>query len=347
MSAETRERRPLLEIREIVLVALLASIGGVLSTYVGYIGNLINRLFGVPFGAGQLIAGLHVLWPVLAHLLIGKFGSGTLTGVTKGVIELLSGGTHGVVIVLISFVEGLLIDLGMGITRRPSLLLTMLAAGIASASNVFILQAIYLSGVSPTFILVMAGLSLISGAFFGGYLGWDVHRFLIASRLVRDRDDETVLRASSWWRHLLTLATVLALLGGGVYYYTSVYDPFSSPDSADVEGAVASPYTFRYSDWGERAVTLVAELRGSSTYVPPQEYTGIPLSLILEEGEPNEGAQMVRVIAEDGYEASFDLPAILKDKQVIIALDNGQLRLIAAGYDGAYWVRRVRRIVVR
>jgi len=53
------------------------------------------------------------------------------------------------------------------------------------------------------------------------------------------------------------------------------------------------------------------------------------------------------VIAEDGYEASFDLSAILKDKQVIIALDNGQLRLIAAGYDGAYWVRRVRRIVVR
>ena len=132
---EIGERRPLLEIREIVLVALLASIGGVLSTYVGYIGNLINRLFGVPFGAGQLIAGLHVLWPILARLLIGKFGSGTLTGVTKGAIELLSGGTHGVVIVVISLVEGLLIDLGMGRSRRPSLLLTMLTAAIASASS--------------------------------------------------------------------------------------------------------------------------------------------------------------------------------------------------------------------
>lgn len=347
MSAETRERRPLLEIREIVLVALLASIGGVLSTYVGYIGNLINRLFGVPFGAGQLIAGLHVLWPILARLLIGKFGSGTLTGVTKGAIELLSGGTHGVVIVLISLVEGLLIDLGMGISRRPSLLLTMITAAIASASNVFIFQAIYFSGVSPAFILVMAGLSLVSGAFFGGYLGWDVRRFLIASRLVPQRADGSISRVSSWWRRLLTLTTVLALLAGGIYYYTSVYDPFSSPDSARVEGALSSPYTFCYSDWGERAVTIVAELRGSSTYVPPQEYTGVPLFLILEEGEPKEEAQTVRVIAEDGYEASFDLLSVLGDDRVILTIDNDQLRLIAAGYDGAYWVRRVSRIVVR
>jgi energy-coupling factor transport system substrate-specific component len=347
MSAGTRERRPLLDVREIVLVALLASIGGVLSTYVGYIGNLINRLFGVPFGAGQLIAGLHVLWPILARLLIGKFGSGTLTGVTKGAIELLSGGTHGVVIVLVSFVEGLLVDLGMGIFRRPSLLLTMLTAAIASASNVFIFQAIYFSGVSPVFILVMAALSLVSGAFFGGYLGWDVRRFLIASRLVPQRTEEPVSRGSSWWRRLLTLTTVLALLAGGVYYYTSVYDPFSSPDSARIEGALLSPYTFCYSDWGERAVTIVAELRGSSTYIPPQEYTGVLLSLILEEGEPKEGAQTVRVIAEDGYEASFDLPAALEDEHMILSLDDGRLRLIAAGYDGAYWVKRVSRIVVR
>jgi energy-coupling factor transport system substrate-specific component len=347
MSTEARGRRPLLDIREIVLVALLASIGGVLSTYVGYIGNLINRLFGVPFGAGQLIAGLHILWPILARLLIGKFGSGTITGVTKGAIELLSGGTHGVVIVLISLVEGLLVDLGMGISRRPSLLLTMLTAAIASASNVFVFQAIYFSGVSPVFILVMAALSLVSGAFFGGYLGWDIRRFLIASRLVPQEANGETPRSSSWWKHLLTLTVVLALLAGGIYYYTSVFDPFSSPDSARVEGALSAPYTFRYSDWEDRAVTITAELRGSSTYVTSQEYTGVPLSLILEEGKPKEGAQTVRVIAEDGYETNFDLSAILIDDRVILSLESGRLRLIAAGYDGAYWVRRVRRIVVR
>ena len=94
-------------------------------------------------------------------------------------------------------------------------------------------------------------------------------------------------------------------------------------------------------------MTIIAELRGSSTYVPTQEYTGIPLSLILEKGKPKEGAETVKVVSEDGYEASFDLVAVLGDDRVILAIDNGRLRLIAAGYDGAYWVRRVSRIVVR
>jgi len=346
MCALARAKRPLLDAREVVLVALLAAVGGVLSTYVGYIGNLINRLFGVPFGAGQLIAGLHILWPILARLLTAKFGSGTLTGVTKGVVEFLSGGTHGVVIVLISFVEGLLVDLGMGISRRSSLVLTMLTGAIASASNVFLFQAIYFAGVSPTFILVMAALSLVSGAFFGGYLGWDIRRFLIASRLVPQRATATP-RASSLRGHILTLTVVLALLAGGIYYYTSVYDPFSAPDSARIEGALSSPYTFCYSDWEDKAVMVTVELLGSSTYVPPQDYTGIPLADLLERAQPKEGAQTVLVIAEDGYEVRFDLSSLLENKAVILSLDRGRLRLIATGYEGSYWVRRVRKIVVR
>jgi len=109
MPDRSNAKRSLLDLRELVLVALLAAVGGVLSAYIGYLGNLINRLFGVPFGAGQLIAGLHVLWLLLARILTRRFGSATLTGITKGIVELLSGGTHGVIIVLISFVEGLLV----------------------------------------------------------------------------------------------------------------------------------------------------------------------------------------------------------------------------------------------
>ena len=178
----TRER---FGVRDLVLIALLAAAGGVLSTYIGYLGNLINRLFGVPFGAGQLIAGLHIVWSLLARLLIGRFGAGTLTGLLKGAVEFLSGGTHGVVVLLVSLVEGLLVDVGMGILPRRSLVLTMITGAVASASNVFVFQAIYFSGVSFQFILVMVGLSVVSGAALGGYLAWDVERLLVASRIVR------------------------------------------------------------------------------------------------------------------------------------------------------------------
>ena len=340
-------KKPLLDVREIVLVALLASAGGVLSTYVGYIGNLINRLFGLPFGAGQLIAGLHVLWPILARALTGRFGSGTLTGLVKGAVEFLSGGTHGVVIVFISLVEGILVDLGMGISRRPSLAVTMVAGAVASASNVFLFQAIYFTGVPVAFLLVMAGLSLVSGAVCGGYLAWDLRRFLIASRIAPSFDRDEPKARSTFGRGLVGVLAVVLLLGGGVYYYTSVFDPFAAPDQARVQGAIVSPFVFRYSEWAKEAVTVTAELRGTVTYVPPREYAGVPLALVLEQARPKAGATAVEVIAEDGYTASFELAAIVGDRGVLLALEEGHLRLIGAGYDGAHWVDRVTRIAVR
>jgi len=349
MRDKSNAKRSLLDLRDLVLVALLAAVGGVLSAYIGYLGNLINRLFGVPFGAGQLIAGLHVLWLLLARILTRRFGSATLTGVTKGIIELLSGGTHGIVIVLISFVEGLLVDVGMGISKRLSLPLTMIVGAVATASNVLLFQAIYFSGVSMWFILFMVALSAISGAFFGGYMSWDIYRMLVGSRIVSSfRNHEIGRSSSSLTRRLLTLGVTLALLVGGVYYYTAVYDPFAAPDKARIEGALLAPYTFDYTDWQDQIVTVTAELRGSSTYVPPREYEGVPFSIVLQQAKPEQGAQSVRVIADDGYEASFDdLTLLLEDQEILLSLDEGRLRLIAAGYDGSYWVRRVTRVVVR
>jgi len=341
------EDRHLLDVRGIVLVALLAAIGGVLSAYIGYIGNLINRLFGVPFGAGQLIAGLHIVWPLLARSLTGRFGSGTLTGLTKGLVEFLAGGTHGVVIVVISLVEGLLVDVGMGISRRQSLPVTMLTGAVASASNVFLFQAIYFSGVSLTFILVMAGLSLVSGAFFGGYLAWDLRRLLVSSRLVVTTPTLPAKRHVAWRKHLVTLTVVIAILVGGAYYYIAVYDPFAAPDAARIKGAVSAPFTVRYEEWSDRLVTITAELRGSVSYVPPSEYTGIPLPAILDRARPKDDATTLRVIADDGYEARFELASVLNDDALVLSLDGGRLRLIAAAYDGAHWVRRVTSLVVQ
>jgi len=333
-------------VRDLVLIALLAAAGGVLSTYIGYLGNLINRLFGVPFGAGQLIAGLHIVWALLARLLIGRFGAGTLTGVLKGAVEFLSGGTHGVVVVLVSLVEGLLVDFGMGILPRRSLVLTILAGAVASASNVFVFQAIYFSGVSIHFILVMAGLALVSGAAFGGYLAWDVERLLVASRIVRRSDPPPSAGPRSRIRTVATLAVILALLGGGVFYYVSVFDPFAAPDEARIAGEVETPFTFRYAEWIGDEETVNAELRGSSTYVPARDYTGVPLVDVLTAAQPHRETVIVRVIADDGYEATFDLDDVGSESGVLLTLDEGRLRLVAPGHDGAYWVRRVTRIVV-
>lgn len=341
------KRRYRFDVRDIVLMALLAAIGGVLSTYIGYLGNLINRLFGVPFGAGQLISGLHIVWPLLARAVAGRFGAGTLTGLTKGAVELFTGGTHGVVIVLISAVEGLFVDLGLGVTRRRNLLVTMLAGALASASNVVVFQAIYFSGVAASFLALMIAAACVSGAVFGGYLAWDIERVLVASHLIRPTDSvRPDGRRAIGWRHATTLAVVLGFLAGGVCFYLKVYDPFPTPGAATIGGAVGAPYEFVYGAWKAEERTVRTELRGSVTYVPPANYTGVPVNLILEQADPSENASTVRVIAADGYEASFALPDLADDSDVLLILDGDDLRLVAPGYDGAYWVKMVVRVAV-
>ncbi len=344
-ASETRYYR--FDVRDIVLMALLSAVGGVLSTYIGYLGNLVNRLFGVPFGAGQLISGLHIVWPLLARALVGRFGAGTLTGLTKGAVELFTGGTHGVVILLVSAVEGLFVDLGLGVTRRRGLLITMIAGALASASNVLVFQAIYFSGVATSFLALMVSAALVSGAVFGGYLAWDIERVLVASRLIRPTDSvEPDRRRVIGWRHAVTFAVVLGFLAGGVYFYLKVYDPFPTPGAATIAGAVEAPYEFVYGTWKAEERTVRTELRGSVTYVPPADYTGVPVNLILERAGPSVGAVTVRIVASDGYEARFPLSELTDNPDVLLILDGDDLRLVAPGYDGAYWVERVVRVAV-
>lgn len=343
-ASETRHR---FDVRDIVLMALLSAVGGVLSTYIGYLGNLVNRLFGVPFGAGQLISGLHIVWPLLARALIGRFGAGTLTGLTKGVVELFTGGTHGVVILLVSAVEGLFVDLGLGVTRRRNLVVTMLAGALASAANVLVFQAVYFSGVAASFLALMIGAAFVSGGVFGGYLAWDIERVLVASRLIRPTDSVAPSgRRVVGWRHAATLAVVLGFLAGGVYFYLKVYDPFPTPGATTIAGAVEAPYEFVYGEWKAKERTVRTELRGSVTYVPPADYTGVPLSLILARAAPSDDASTVRFVASDGYEASLPLSELASGSDVLLTLDGEELRLVAPGYDGAYWVEQVVRIAV-
>ncbi|MBU0595535.1 hypothetical protein KJ567_02475, partial [Candidatus Bipolaricaulota bacterium] len=128
--------------------------------------------------------------------------------------------------------------------------------------------------------------------------------------------------------------------------YVNVFEPFADPSTAKVEGNVGAPFVFRYAEWQDGAATVRAELRGSATYVPARDYHGIPLMLLLDRADPPADASGVRVIASDGYEASYELADIDGREDILLTLEDEGLRLIAPGYDGAFWVRRVTRIVI-
>jgi energy-coupling factor transport system substrate-specific component len=92
-------------------------------------------------------------------------------------------------------------------------------------------------------------------------------------------------------------------------------------------------------------VTIEAELIGSVTQLPLQNYTGIPLAVILADAQPAASATTLQVISSDGYSATFNLNEVLSDPEIILAIDDG-LRLVAKNYPGWFWVQKVVSIVI-
>jgi hypothetical protein len=74
-------------------MAALAALGGVVCTYVNAIGDASESVLGFA-GTTQWAAGLRVLWLTLVVGLTRKQGAGTITGILKGGVELLTGHTR-------------------------------------------------------------------------------------------------------------------------------------------------------------------------------------------------------------------------------------------------------------
>ena len=356
MSARLARRRRgyYFSTRDLVLIAAVSAAGGVLSTYVGYLGNLLNSAFGVPFGAGQFMAGLHVFWFVLARAIVGRSGAGALAGVLKGLVELFTGSTHGLPIVVVSAVEGVLVDLLSLPFVRPPLGAMCLAGAVSSASNVLVFQAMYFSGVSWGYVGLMVLFAATSGAVFGGYFTAGVLDVVETAGLLRPVEMSTPGSAPGRRRRPgrrvarlgMTLVMIAALAGGAVYYYTQVFEPVPSSPRCKIEGKVARAYEYAPSGFRDEVVSVRAELVGQVTYVPEADYSGVPLAVILGRAGVDPSAASVRIIASDGYEAIFSVRDIAEHTNVLLCQDGETLRIVAPGFEGAFWVRMVSRIRV-
>jgi len=339
--------------RQIVIIAILSALGGSLSTFIGYLGNLINLSLGVPFGAGQFLAGLHVFWIVLIRILVPRKGVGTMGGLLKGLVELFTGSTHGVVIVVVSLVQGLIIDIAGVIVREDndldgsSRIVWWLGAGVASASNVITFQFFYFAGAPDIYILVISLLAFASGIIFAGYFAWETLEFLNDTGVVSDkftslrtdvpeRERKTVL-----YRNIPAVALILFLTIGSLYYIGAVRPLIVDPYSCDVVGLVDNPYTFNIDTFSGSEVTIEAELIGAYIQLPATNYTGPLLSTILQQSDPQPGATGLRVSARDGYIVEFDLGDVMSDDRLLLTKSDDGLWLIAAEYDGSLWVRQV------
>ena len=340
--------------QQIVMIAILSALGGSLSTFIGYLGNLVNLALGVPFGAGQFMAGLHVFWIVLMRVLVPKNGVGTMGGLLKGTVEMFTGSTHGIVVVVVSLTQGFIIDIAGLLTRNKnnpngsSRVVWWLCAGASSASNVIMFQLFYFAGAPDIYILVISLLAFCSGVIFAGFFAWETLEFLNDTGVIQDRFPSIrtklpVTRSKSmvYRRNIPAIALILFMIVGVTYYIGFVRPLIADPYSCDVVGLVENPFTFNIESYSGATVTIEAELIGAYTHLPATNYTGVLLSTILNQATPLPEATGLRVIAQDGYQVDFNLYDAMTDDRLLLTSDNDGLWLIAAEYDGSLWVRQV------
>jgi ABC-type thiamin/hydroxymethylpyrimidine transport system permease subunit len=168
MGAQTRRR--FYTSHELSLIVILSAIGGGVSVPIGHASNLLNAVPFLPFGTPQAVSGLHVIWILLAGVLIRKPGSSAVTGALKGLVELVLFSRHSVLVLLISAVEGAVMDVSLAILGRRNRASLYLSSGLSSSSNVLVLWLVVLRRLPLAVIAYMYAFSFASGALFAGYL---------------------------------------------------------------------------------------------------------------------------------------------------------------------------------
>ena len=217
----TKQGHHFFSLHELLVMAALAALGGVSSAALSVVRAALHAVVVLP-GGMQFMAGIHVLWLVLAVGLVGKPGSATVTGLLKGAVELLSGNPHGLLVVFYSGLAGVCVDvvwllLGGGHRRIGYLL----AGGVGTASNVLVLKVVFsLPGQQGvvTGLVLMAGVAFVSGVVLAGLLGWWLLGALRQAGAVGPQPQGPPMRAGRpMWAVFGVLVAGVAVLGAATF----------------------------------------------------------------------------------------------------------------------------------
>lgn len=312
-ASNTARRSYYFTTRDLLIMAVLAGLGGVASTAINALGDLMQAVLGFA-GTTQWAAGLHVTFLLLAVGLTRKDGAGTVTGCLKGAVELLSGNTHGIIVVLVDVAAGLLVDwvfflVRAGDRQREARWSYMLAGGVAAASNVFVFQ---LFAAAPedvlAFVWGIAAVAFASGAVLGGLLSHALLTILRRNGLVRAAPPTP---RGSRLGTAIALSILAALaVGGGVFLRASL----AGPPVVAVTGACASPYAYDAHTTEAEIVSRDLELQGMKRRV-----TGARLRDIISTAAPDASAQSVLVTANDGYSFFITMREVDENDNLVLA----------------------------
>ena len=245
----SQSRSHFFSLHELLLMASLAALGGVTGSALSNIRAAVHALFPSPIGM-QPLAGIHVLWLVLAVGLIRKPGVATITGLLAGTVELLSGNPHGLLVVLYSLFAGITVDVvWLLLGARDHLAVYMLVGGMGAASNVVILTltaSLPTDGAVIAAVALLAGIAFVSGVFLAGLLGGWLLRTLRAAGVIGAQMQNAALSEYAHARARFAVSGAVIVLAGSAVYLALAHadtQAAAGPDQAD-----ASPVTLQCRD---------------------------------------------------------------------------------------------------
>lgn len=172
--------------RDIVIIAIIAAIAGVVNTGTGNLWYLANSSLG-PLG-GALLQGAFMWAYILAMWLVRKPGAALAVGVVETAVEILLGNAAGVGTLGWGVSQGLAVEGVMAIAGYQKFgLWAAVLAGAASSQFGTVWTAI-LFGWDPSYakdVWVSVPINLVSGAILSGLVGYLLARALRRTGLVR------------------------------------------------------------------------------------------------------------------------------------------------------------------
>ncbi|NMB63062.1 MAG: ECF transporter S component [Chloroflexi bacterium] len=325
--------------RDLLFIAGFSAIGGLASTYINMIGDFFQSLLGFA-GTTQWAAGLHILWILLAVGIVNKPGTAVLTGVLKGLVELLSGNTHGVLVLIVDVVAGLVVELIFYFPILSSLWKNILAGGLAAASNVFVFQ-IFASVPSDSLafwsLLVVGGMAFLSGVVFGGIISQIVIKNLAKTGII----SQPMMGSKVHWTRVgfVLLGVLLCAVFAFVYTQTA-----KGAGEVVLSGNVTADQIFNAQTTTITPISVESELQGMAG-----TYTGYPIKDILAQAGAGDDSDLILVTATDGYSYFITMDEVRSNPHLILVASgegkDASYSVVGATNSKA-WVRGVAELTV-
>jgi energy-coupling factor transport system substrate-specific component len=172
--------------RDIVILAVIAAIAGVVNTGMGNLWYLANSSLG-PMG-GALLQGSFMWAYVLVMWLVRRPGAALALGIIEAAVEILLGNASGVGTLGWGVTQGLAIEVVMAIAMYGKFDLVAAICAGAAASQFGTLWTAILFGWDPAYardVWLAVPINIVSGAILSGVIGYLLARAIGRTGLVR------------------------------------------------------------------------------------------------------------------------------------------------------------------